>query len=125
MAEDDENDPMAQTDRVATLPADFACLAAVSQRFFPSGSGFHGSRGEQEGGRGANLSSAGFEHATLRGGSLPAQPKLRESDHCGETACAELAGYGCCRQALHGRIGYLGMGQQRSRISGTSDGVRG
>ena len=71
---------LAQADRVAQLPADVACLAAGSQRLFPSGSRLHRSRRQQESRRRAHLSAAGRELPAVGGGSLPAQPQLHQRD---------------------------------------------
>ncbi len=74
MAEGHAPDSLAAPHRLAQLPADFARLAAGSQRLHPPGSRVHRSRGEQESRRRARLSAAGCEHAALGGRSLPAQP---------------------------------------------------
>ncbi len=76
--------------------------------------GFHRSRGQQKGRRGARLSSARRQLPALGGRSLPAQPQLRERDRRRQAAGAAVARYGCGHQALHRRHRHLGLGQQRS-----------
>ncbi len=117
-------DPLAAADRVAELPADFARLAAGSQRLQPPGSGLHRPRGEQEGGRGAGLPAAGYELPAFGDGPLPAQPELHQRDRRRQAARAAVAGYGCRDSALHGRDRHLAVGQQRCGVgAGRGDGV--
>src|SRR5579883_2152126 len=102
MAEGDARPAMAQTDCIAELSAVVARLAAGPQRIFASGPGLYRSRGEQEGGRGANLSASRCEYAALCRRPLPAQPELRECDYRRQAAGPGVAQYGCGDPALHG-----------------------
>ena len=62
----------------------------------------------------------------VRGGSLSAQPKLRERDRCRKTAGVAVPGYEIRNRALHLWAWNLGLGfdGQRKR-AGCRDGVRG
>ena len=65
MAEGLPQHSLAAADRVAQLPAHVARLASGSQRIQPSGPRLHRSRRQQEGGRGARLSSSGYANCLL------------------------------------------------------------
>ena len=69
---------VAPADRLAQLPARQPRLAAGSQRLHASGSGFHRSRRQQEGGGRPRVSAARRQLPAERDGPLPAQPPLRQ-----------------------------------------------
>ena len=70
---------------------------------------------EQKGRRRPHLFAARRQHAPLRDGPLLAQPELRQCHHRRKTAGAAMARHRFCSEALHGGIGNLGVGEQRSR----------
>ena len=70
--------------RVAELPLVEPRVAAGPQRLFPSGSGIHRSRRQQEGGGDPRLSAARREHAAQRHRSLPAKPQLHQRGRGGK-----------------------------------------
>ena len=116
--------PVAPADRVTELSADVARLAAGPQWLHAPGSRLHRSRGEQESGCGSRLSAAGCQHAAFRGGSLPAQPPLRECDRCRQAARTAVARHGFRNQALHDRDRHMGLGQHRRECrAGSRNGV--
>ena len=96
-------DPVAQADRIAELPADLACLASGSQWLFPPGSRLHRSCREQEGRCRAHLSAARRKLPAVRGGSLPAQPQLHQPDRRRQTARMAVARHRRGRSSLHRR----------------------
>ena len=124
MAEGQPEDSLAQTDRVAELPADLACLAAGPQRLFPSGSRLHRSCREQESRHRAHLSAARRELPAVGRRSLPAQPQLHQPDRRRKTAGVAVARHRCRRSPLHRRRGHLALGQQRCRRSRRGHGLR-
>src|SRR5579862_6805820 len=117
---------VAPSDRVAQLSAHVARVAAGPQRVQPSGPGLHRSRHQQKGGNCARVSSAGREHAVVGDRSLPAQPQLCERDRRRQAARAAISEHGRGGEALHGRAGNLGLGEQRpGRRAGRGHGLRG
>ena len=88
-----KQDPLAQADRFAELPADIACLAAGPQWLLPSGSRLHRSCRQQEGRCRPHLSAAGRQLPAVGGGPLPAQPQLHQFDHRRKAAGVAVARY--------------------------------
>ncbi len=103
---------MARSYRIVELSAFFARVASGPQRLFASGPGIYRSRGKQEGGCGAHLSTAGRKHIAFGRRSLLSQQKLRELDHRRQAARASLARHGRCGAALYERARGLGVGEQ-------------
>ena len=114
MAEGCRDDSVAAADRIAQLSADLARLAPGSQRFQPSGSRLHRSRGQQEGGGHPRLSAARCQLAVVCDRSLSAQPELRQRHRRRQTTGAAMADMDAGDQTLHRGNRYLGLGQQRS-----------
>ncbi len=106
-------DRMAAPDCIAELPADVPRLASRSQWLQSSGPGIHRPRYEQEGRRGARLSSSRCKLSSLRHGPLPAQPPLRECDRGREAARVAVSRYERGDRALHEWDWHMGMGEQR------------
>ena len=86
-----QDNPLAQANRLAELPADVACLAAGPQWLLPPGSRLHRSRRKQESRRRAHLSAARRELPAVGGGPLPAQPQLHQLDHRRKAAGVAVA----------------------------------
>ena len=105
---------LAAQDRIAQLPAEFACLAPGSQRLHAPGPRLHRSRRQQEGGDRARVPAAGRQLPVVGDGSLLAQPPLRQRRdrrQASGTAMADDAGRD---QALQRGHRHLAVGQQRS-----------
>ena len=124
MAEGLQRHRVAPSDRFAQLPVVEPCLAAGPQRLLPSGPRLHRPRHEQEGRGRARLSAAGRELPALGHRPLPEEPQLRERRRRRQATVAAMADHGSGDQALHGGLGHLGMGEQRSRRrAGCRDGL--
>ncbi len=82
---------VAQTDCIAELPAQFACLAAGSQRLFASGSRIYRPRREQAFRHGAHLSATRREHASGGDGPRFALAQLHQPDDCRQAASAAIS----------------------------------
>ena len=107
------DDPVAQADRVAQLPALLARLAPGPQRLLASGPRLHRPRREQEGGDRARLPAAGRELPAVGRRPLPALAQLRERDRRRQAAVARLPVDGRRADALHPRDRHLGVGVER------------
>ena len=111
------DDPLAQADRVAQLPALVARLAPGPQRLLAPGPRLHRPRREQEGRDRPRLPAAGRELPAVGRRPLPALARLRERDRRGQAAVARLPVDGRRHHALHPRDRHLGMGLQRATAS--------
>ncbi len=84
-------DSVAQTDCIAQLFAEFAGLAAGSQRLLAPGSRLYRSPGEQEGRCSTHLPPAGREYVAFCRRSLPAQQELHQPHRCRKTTRPAVA----------------------------------
>jgi hypothetical protein len=112
MAESNRGPRVAAQDRLAQLPAEFARLAAGSQRVHAPRSRFPRPCGQQKSGNRARLSAAGRQLPAVGHGPLPAQPALRQCGGGGQAPGAAMAVHGCGDQALQRGNRNLAMGQQ-------------
>ena len=116
---------VAAQNRIAELPIEFACLAPGSQWIHASGSWIFGPRRQQESRDRARVPAARCQLSFIGGGSLPAQPSLRERRGRGKASRAAVAVDGCRDRSLQRGHRHLAMGQQRSgQRARRGDGVR-